>query len=77
MFIAKYYNIDLPCRTKENIRRTENFKNYLNNNNFIFETSGNYNDLHFEIFIKSEKTLNEVNKMLDVIVFYDSILEVC
>lgn len=76
MFTAKYYNIDLPCRTKENIRRVENFKNYLYNNSFNFETSGNFDYLHFEIFINSINEFNEVNKMLDIVVFYDSIMEV-
>lgn len=77
MFNAKYYNIDLSLKTKEEIRRVENFRNYLINNNFNFETSGNFDFLHFEIFINSEKELTEINKMLDVIVFYDSISEVC
>ena len=77
MFNAKYYNIDLSLRTKEELRRVENFRNYLINNHFNFETSGNFDFLHFEIFINSEKELAEINKMLDVIVFYDSILEVC
>ena len=77
MFSAKYYNIDLSLKTKEEIRRVENFRNYLINNNFNFETSGNFDFLHFEIFINSEKELTEINKMLDVIVFYDSISEVC
>ena len=34
MFDKKYYNINLPFTTKENIRRAENFRNYLTNNNF-------------------------------------------
>ena len=49
----------------------------ITNNHFNFETSGNFDFLHFEIFINSEKELSEINKMLDVIVFYDSISEVC
>ena len=76
MFEAKYYNVDLSYKTREDIRRVENFRNYLLNNNFIFETSGNFDFIHFEIFIDSEIELNEVNKMLDIIVFYDSIVEV-
>lgn len=74
MFTAKYYNIDLPCTTRENIRRTENFKNYLCNNYFKFETSGNFDWLHFEIFVNSKNELDELNKMLDIIVFYDAII---
>lgn len=78
MFIAKYYNLNLPVMTKENIRRAENFKNYLVNNNFknhisFYETSGNYYFLHFEIFINSKNEFDEINKMLNIVVFYDSI----
>lgn len=76
MFEAKYYNVDLSYRTREDVRRVENFRNYLLNNDFIFETSGNFDFIHFEIFIDSETEFNEVNKMLDIIVFYDSIVEV-
>ena len=80
MFIAKYYNLDLPCMTKENIRRAENFKNYLVNNNFknnisFFETDAHYYFLHFEIFINSKNEFDEINKMLNIVVFYDSIIE--
>lgn len=80
MFDKKYYNIYLPLMTKENIRRAENFKNYLVNNNFknhisFYETSGNYYFLHFEIFINSENEFDEISKMLNIVVFYDSIIE--
>lgn len=80
MFDKKYYNINLPFMTRENIRRAENFKNYLINNNFknnisFFETGGNYYFLHFEIFINSEKEFNEINQMLNIVVFYDSIIQ--
>lgn len=80
MFNKKYYNINLPFMTKENIRRAENFKNYLINNNFknnisFFETGGNYYFLHFEIFINSEKEFDEINQMLNIVVFYDSITQ--
>lgn len=80
MFNKKYYNINLPFMTKENIRRAENFKNYLINNNFknnisFFETGGNYYFLHFEIFINSKKEFDEINKMLNIVVFYDSIIQ--
>jgi hypothetical protein len=76
MFNKKYYNISLPFMTKENIRRTENFKNYLINNNFkiiisLFETGF----LHFKIFINSKKEFDEINKMLNITVFYDSIIQ--
>ena len=80
MFIAKYYNLDLPVMTKENIRRAKNFKNYLVNNNFknnisFFETDGHYHFLHFEIFINSKNEFDEINKMLNIVVFYDYIIE--
>lgn len=79
MFIAKYYNIDLPIMTKENIRRAENFKNYLVNNNFknniSFGVNGSYHYFHFEIFINSKNEYDEINKMLNIVVFYDSIIE--
>ena len=80
MFNKKYYNINLPFMTRENIRRAENFKNYLINNNFknnisFFETGGNYYFLHFEIFINSKKEFDEINKMLNIVVFYDSIIQ--
>ena len=80
MFNKKYYNINLPFMTRENIRRAENFKNYLINNNFknnisFFETGGNYYVLHFEIFINSKKEFDEINKMLNIVVFYDSIIQ--
>lgn len=80
MFDKKYYNINLPFMTRENIRRAENFKNYLINNNFknnisFFETGGSYYFLHFEIFINSEKEFDEINKMLNIVVFYDSIIQ--
>ena len=80
MFDKKYYNINLPFMTRENIRRAENFKNYLINNNFknnisFFETGGHYYFLHFEIFINSKKELDEINKILNIVVFYDSIIQ--
>ena len=80
MFNKKYYNINLPFMTRENIRRAENFKNYLINNNFknnisFFEIGGNYYFLHFEIFINSKKEFDEINKMLNIVVFYDSIIQ--
>ena len=80
MFNKKYYNVNLPFMTKENIRRAENFKNYLINNNFknnisFFETGGNYYFLHFKIFINSKKEFDEINKMLNIIVFYDAIIQ--
>lgn len=80
MFDKKYYNVYLPFMTRENIRRAENFKNYLTNNNFknnisFVESGSNYYFLHFEIFINSEKEFNEIYKMLNIIVFYDSIVQ--
>ena len=80
MFYKKYYNINLPFTTEENIRRAENFRNYLTNNNFknnisVFESGCNYYFLHFEIFINSEKEFDEINKMLNIVVFYDSIIQ--
>lgn len=73
MFIAKWYNVDIPYFTCEMMRRVDAFKSWLCNAVVKFETSGNFDMIHFEIFVKSETEYNNINKALDKFVFFDSI----
>lgn len=73
MFVAKWYNVDLPYFTHEMMRRVDAFRSWLYDAGIKFETSGNFDMIHFEIFVKFENEYNNINKALDKIVFFDSI----
>lgn len=73
MFTTKYYNVEIPANTCEMLKRIENFKTMLIDNCFTVETSGCFDMVHFEIFIPSETALRYVNKLLNTIVWYDTL----
>lgn len=66
----RWVNIELPYNTEETKRRCKLFKYYLRDNGIVFETSGAYENLHFDILCLSEQDA-EINAALDRIVFYD------
>lgn len=70
----KWYNVEIPYNTREDIKRAENFKNFLHENGFYFEPSACGTMVHFEIKAK-ETDLKKLNKALDKIVWFDAITE--
>ena len=70
----KWYNVEIPAKTKEQMERLENFKWWLYCNHYQYETSGCFEMVHFEIFA-SENDLIIINNALDEIVWFDAITE--
>lgn len=68
----KWYNVELPYNTRENIKRTDNFRAWLYDENIKHEPSSAGNMVHFEILL-SENDVKKVNNALDKIVWFDSI----
>ena len=73
MFVAKWYNIDIPYFTHEMMRRVDTFRSWLYDAGIKFETSGNFDMVHFEIFVKSQNEHDNINNALDGLVFFDAI----
>ena len=68
----KWYNVEVAYNTRESIKRTENFKIWLMENNYKFEASGVGDMVHFEILAHPDD-LRKINNALDKIVWFDSI----
>lgn len=71
----KWYNVEIPYNTRESIKRADNFKNWLHENNFRFEPSACGDMVHFEILMNAEN-VQEVNNALDTLVWFDAITEI-
>ena len=71
--MKKYYNVEIAYNTREMIDRVNNFRMWLYDNNIKHETSAAGDFIHFEILLSKEE-VEEVNKALDVIVWYDGIV---
>lgn len=71
--MRKYYNVEIAYNTREMIDRVNNFRTWLYDNNIKHETSAAGDFIHFEILLSSDE-VDKVNNALDVIVWYDSIV---
>ena len=71
--MKKYYNIEIAYNTRTMIDRVDNFRIWLYDNDIKHETSAAGNFVHFEILL-SDNEVEKVNKALDDIVWYDSII---
>lgn len=71
--MRKYYNVEIAYNTRETIDRVNSFRTWLYNNNIKHETSAAGDFVHFEILL-SEEEVEKVNKALDNIVWFDSIV---
>lgn len=71
--MKKYYNIEIAYNTREMIDRVDNFRMWLYDNNIKHEISAAGNFIHFEILL-SDNEVEKVNKALDDIVWFDSIV---
>ena len=69
---CKWYNVEIPYNTQETIKRADNFRTWLYENNFKHEPSACGNMVHFEI-LAAEKDLEKINNALDKIVWFDAI----
>ena len=74
--MKKYYNVEIAYNTREMIDRVDNFREWLYDNDIKHEISsaGTFvHFVHFEILL-SEDEVEKVNNALDVIVWFDSIV---
>lgn len=71
--MKKYYNVEIAYNTREMIDRVDDFRMWLYDNNIKHETSSVGDFVHFEILLSSDE-VDKVNNALDVIVWYDSIV---
>lgn len=71
--MKKYYNVEIAYNTREMIDRVNNFRTWLYDNNIKHEISAAGDFIHFEILLSSDE-VDKVNNALDVIVWYDSIV---
>ena len=71
--MEKYYNVEIAYNTREMIDRVNNFRMWLYDNNIKHEISSVGDFVHFEILLSSDKVA-KVNKALDNIIWYDSII---
>ena len=70
----KWYSVEIPYNTADNIKRADAFRNCLYDNDIKHEPSACGNMVHFEILL-SPDDVQKVNKALDTIVWYDAITE--
>ena len=71
--MKKYYNIEIAYNTKTMIDRVNDFRTWLYDNNIKHEISAAGAFVHFEILLSKEEVA-KVNKALDNIVWFDSIV---
>lgn len=71
----KWYNVEIPYNTRNAIARADNFKMWMDENVFKYETSAAGYMVHFEI-CANENDLPKINKALDEIVWYDAIFNI-
>lgn len=69
---VKWYDVEIPYTTAEDIKRANNFNCWLHDFNIKHENSACGNMVHIEIFA-SENDLYRINKALDEIVWFDAI----
>ena len=71
--MKKYYNVEIAYNTREMINRVDNFREWLYDNNIKHEISSVGDFVHFEILLSGDE-VEKVNSALDVIVWFDSII---
>ena len=71
--MKKYYNIESAYNTRTMIDRVNNFRTWLYDNNIKHEISSAGAFVHFEILLSNDEVA-KVNKALDNIVWFDSII---
>lgn len=71
--MRKYYNVEIAYNTGEMINRVDDFRTWLYDNNIKHEISAVGDFVHFEILLSSDE-VEKVNKALDVIVWFDGIV---
>lgn len=71
--MKKYYNVEIAYNTREMINRVDDFREWLYDNNIKHEISSAGDFVHFEILLSSDE-VNKVNNALDVIVWFDGIV---
>lgn len=71
----KWYNVEIPYNTAENIRRANNFNFWLYESDIKHETSQCGNMVHFEVLLSADN-VQKVNNALDEIVWFDAITEI-
>ena len=71
--MKKYYNVEIAYNTREMINRVGDFRMWLYDNDIKHEISAAGTFVHFEILLSSDE-VEKVNNALDVIVWYDGIV---
>ena len=71
--MKKYYNVEIAYNTREMIGRVDDFRMWLYDNDIKHEISSVGDFVHFEILLSSDE-VEEVNNALDVIVWFDGIV---
>ena len=69
----RYFTLEINTETQTMLKRAENFKAWLIDNDYKTETSGCFNCVHFEIFVESHERFLKVNQAIDKIVYFDAI----
>lgn len=72
ILMKKWYNVEIPYTTREDIRRAEAYKAWLTDNGIRFESSSAGNMLHFETLLDPEG-VKRTNAALDDLVWFDAI----
>ena len=67
-------SVEIPYLTREDIRRADDFKFFLDNFGVGFDCSGAGNMIHFSLFVEHEQ-IPAIDKALDRLVWYDAITE--
>ena len=74
--MKKWYNVEFSQRTKSMIRRVDDFREWLYDNEIRHEVSAAGHDMaHFEIELSPEQ-VPTVNAALDRLVWFDAITAV-
>ena len=71
--MKKYYNVEIAYNTREIINRVDDFRMWLYDNDIKHEISSVGDFVHFEILLSSDEVA-KVNNALDVIVWFDGIV---
>lgn len=72
--MKKYYALEVNATTQKMMKRIEKFREFLADNNIRFETSGAFENIHFEILL-DESEFKTVDKAIGRILYFDAICE--
>ena len=73
MFKPRYFSFEINTLTREMLKRAENFKAWLIDNNYKTETSGCFECVHFEIFVEDHERFLKANQAIDKIIYFDAV----